>query len=141
MAHEAATTFLESFMVRIYQPPLVALRNELHDLPVVLRTVVLVIDFSTEIAQEGIAGFLENSTGQFLPETVTALQTIGALETAEALAVVRDLLAHSPAAAQETARHSALSNGEADELLMPYVTDHLEELQDSVSHYQTKYGS
>ena len=64
----------------------------MRDLPTALRTVVLAIDFDTEVTMQGILGFLENSTGLFLSETITAFEEIGASETARGLSDIRDFM-------------------------------------------------
>lgn len=84
--------FLEELSVRIYEPPLSSVRERMRDLPTALRTVVLAIDFDTEVTMQGILGFLENSTGLFLSETITAFEEIGASETARGLSDICDFM-------------------------------------------------
>jgi hypothetical protein len=54
---------------------------------------MLVIDFDTEVHMQGLCGFLENSTGRFLDETIDALEAIGAQETAATMRRIRAILA------------------------------------------------
>jgi len=44
-----------------------------------------IIDFDTELTMNGILGFLENSSGRYLSETVAALQLIGSTKDAALL--------------------------------------------------------
>ncbi len=44
-----------------------------------------IIDFDAELTMNGILGFLENSSGRYLSETVAALQLIGAAKDAALL--------------------------------------------------------
>lgn len=74
---EDAVSFLRELSVAVYEPPFSAARERLRELPAALRTVVLVVDFDTEVSMEGMLGFLENSPGRYLPETITAFETIG----------------------------------------------------------------
>jgi hypothetical protein len=167
-----AAAFLDRFAVRIYEYPLLRLRHELPELPEVLRNVVLVVDFNTEIIMQGLLGFLENSTGQFLPETIIALRTIGAFATAHTLCEVQDVLASSQISTRSlhddlqklelfqittfradhpqvdaqaldaiAAIEDRASTGESEELLLPYVAAHLEELEASLSLYESRYAA
>lgn len=52
----------------------------------------LVIDFDTEVSMNGILGFLENSSGQWLPETIEAFDVISANETAGILRRVHEAM-------------------------------------------------
>ncbi|WP_010497468.1 DMP19 family protein [Paenibacillus elgii] len=61
-------------------------------LPALLRDIVLLIDFDTELNMNGILGFLENSTGKYLNETIEALERIGAVRDADALKAIKRIL-------------------------------------------------
>jgi hypothetical protein len=78
--------------IRIYEPPLSELRDRLADLPAAIRVPMLVLDFDTEVSMQGILGFLENSTGLFLNQTIDAFSEIGAMQTAATLTDVRTIM-------------------------------------------------
>ena len=59
---------LEGLSVQIYEPPLSNLRDDLRSVPEVLRIPILIIDLDTEVAMQGMLGFLENSTGLCLEQ-------------------------------------------------------------------------
>lgn len=79
---------IEALSIRIYEPPLSRARDSLQDIAEALRLPILVLDFDTAVEMQGILGFLENSTGLFLPETIDAFEKIGAVETAS---ILRDI--------------------------------------------------
>lgn len=64
--------------LHVYTPAWFRIRNNLRRVPLPLRIVILVLDFDTEVAMSGLLGFLKNSTGRYLKETVEALARIGA---------------------------------------------------------------
>jgi len=61
-------------------------------LPDVIKDIILVIDFDTELSINGILGFLENSTGLFLEDTIKTLERIGAYEDCEILKNIQSLM-------------------------------------------------
>ncbi|MCM3268846.1 DMP19 family protein [Paenibacillus elgii] len=61
-------------------------------LPALLRDIVLLIDFDTELNMNGILGFLENSTGKYLNETIEALERIGAVRDSDAMKAIKRIL-------------------------------------------------
>lgn len=89
-----ADVTLQELATRIYESPLSAIRrrSDFPDLRSPLDIAVLLIDCDTEIAMNGILGFLENSTGQHLESTASALTLIGAPQAAARLTAVRDLM-------------------------------------------------
>ncbi|HEX9928194.1 MAG TPA: DUF4375 domain-containing protein [Pyrinomonadaceae bacterium] len=88
----SAAEIIEQLSVRIYEPPLSLLREDLAQVPEALRNVILFIDFDTEVTMGGILTFLENSTGKYLSETITTFVAIGAIENARHLAQIKDLM-------------------------------------------------
>jgi signal transduction histidine kinase len=46
------------------------------ELPQVLRDTILIIDLDTELSMNGMTGFLENVSGQYLGETIAAMERI-----------------------------------------------------------------
>lgn len=102
--HDPAAALLDDLAGRIYSPPFFAVRERLLEFPIVLSTVVLVIDFDTELSMQGILGFLENSTGRFVPETIAAFERIGASRTARTLASIHDILLEAGASPEALRR-------------------------------------
>jgi len=76
---------------RGYQEPLLGVRYlpTWPSLDKPLHLALLVIDFDTELAMNGILGFLENPTGAFLDQTIDAFATLGADQTAAVLRRIR----------------------------------------------------
>jgi hypothetical protein len=75
-----ADSLVQDLSVRIYEAPLSSVRKE-TDYPSLdnpLHLTVLFVDCNTEIEINGVLGFLENSTGRYLPELIEALDMIGA---------------------------------------------------------------
>ncbi|KIV52192.1 hypothetical protein TS65_25430 [Aneurinibacillus migulanus] len=63
-----------------------------YKLPIVIRDVILIINFDTELNMQGILGFLENSTGLFLDDTIETLERIQAEEDYKILKAIRSIL-------------------------------------------------
>jgi hypothetical protein len=82
---------------RIYEPPLSHLRESgrIADVSNVVCAAMLVVDFETEVAMNGIVDFIGNSTGRYGGETALALEMIGCPNAAAAL---REILAVAAAA-------------------------------------------
>ncbi|KAA0543102.1 DUF4375 domain-containing protein [Bacillus sp. BGMRC 2118] len=51
-----------------------------YNLPDIIRDIILLIDFDTEVTMQGILGFLENSTGFYLKDTINTFEKIQANE-------------------------------------------------------------
>jgi hypothetical protein len=86
---------LNALAVQIYEPPLLAARERFAELGEALRIVILIIDFDSELAMNGMLGFLENPAGLWLHDTIKAMETIGAIDTATVLRrIERIMLAH-----------------------------------------------
>lgn len=83
---------LDHLAVQIYEPLLSKLREALRLVLEVLRIPILIIDFETEVQMNGILGFLENSTGLYVPDTIDALETIAAHETANTLRAIQRIM-------------------------------------------------
>jgi hypothetical protein len=88
----SAAKLVEMLSIRIYEPPLSTARDRLREVEESLRVPILVLDFDTEVCMNGMLGFLENSTGLFLPETIDAFDKIGASETASVLRAIEKTL-------------------------------------------------
>ena len=76
-------------------------RNTLYKLPVVIRDIILVIHLDTELNMQGILGFLENSTGLFLDDTIETLHRIQAKEDHDILAAIKSILAQNNVSTQD----------------------------------------
>ena len=86
---------IQDLSCKIYEEPLCNTRDEkgYPDLANPLHVAILLIDCDTEITMQGMLGFLENSTGEFLSETVAALDRIGAPKSAQILRSVEQCMA------------------------------------------------
>ena len=82
---EKTPVLIDQLAIQIYQEPLATLWGDRRSLPDVVRTVVLIIDYDTEVAMNGLLGLFENSIGEYLPEIISALAAVGAERTASAL--------------------------------------------------------
>jgi hypothetical protein len=92
LADQDPTEVLNQLVLNSYEAPLSTLRDQLRHLPEALQTVILVSDFDTELNMNGVLGFLENSTGLYLPDTIEAFLRIGAPRTAGTLARIQGIL-------------------------------------------------
>lgn len=63
-----------------------------YKIPELIRDIILLINFDTELAMEGILGFLENSNGAFLNDTVETLKKIQAEQDYNILNKIRRIL-------------------------------------------------
>lgn len=61
-------------------------------LPRLLLDIILLVDFDTELSMNGVTGFLENSSGKYINETIEVLERIGAYKDAEALKTIKNIL-------------------------------------------------
>lgn len=84
--------FVNELAIWIYDPSFEGPRENLGNLPEPLRVFILVIDFDSEVAMDGMLGFLENSTGRYLAETIDALESIGAHVSATTLREIEGIL-------------------------------------------------
>ncbi len=82
-----ASQLLDELSVLIYSPPLSDFRldGRISDTTNPLAVVMLLIDYETEYSMSGITGFLGNSAGSRLPETIRAIRAIGSDEHADIL--------------------------------------------------------
>jgi hypothetical protein len=70
---------LDELATKMYEPPLSEMRESgaIGDKDNPITTLMLVIDFETEVMMNGVDNFLGNSSGRFAMETVRALERIG----------------------------------------------------------------
>lgn len=87
-----ASKLLDDLSVRIYETPLSEYRNDgrISDTSNPLSVVMLLIDYETECTMNGISGFLSNSAGSRLSETILALRKIGCIDHANTLEQIRE---------------------------------------------------
>lgn len=73
------------------------LRNEavFPKLPRLLLDIILLIEFDTELNMNGVVGFLENSSGKYIKETIEVLERINADKDADALKTIKKILKNS----------------------------------------------
>ncbi|MVO99530.1 DMP19 family protein [Paenibacillus lutrae] len=83
---------VEHIAIRLYDNDCRKLGLYLNQIPLVLKDIVLVIDMDTEMNMNGILGFLENSTGLYLNETIEALDRMEAFRDANCLRNIRAIL-------------------------------------------------
>lgn len=82
---------IDELSARMWQPEL-ADRWRARSLPTPAMTALLVLAFKTDVEMSGLVGFLENTTGELLPETIAAFETIGASKTAQSLRSVEGVM-------------------------------------------------
>ncbi|ODG93190.1 MULTISPECIES: DUF4375 domain-containing protein [Bacillaceae] len=63
-----------------------------YKIPEQIRDVILLINFDTELAMEGILGFLENSSGVYLNDTIETLEKIKAEQDHNILNNIKHIL-------------------------------------------------
>jgi len=85
LAKLSTPELVNELVSRMYEPHLSRLRAQVTTLPEPLRVLMLVSDFDTEVLMNGIAGFLENLTGEHLHATIEAFEAIAATSTATTL--------------------------------------------------------
>jgi hypothetical protein len=85
--HLNASELLDDLSVRMYEPPLSGYRYDgrIGDTTNPLSVVMLLIDYEAECTINGIIGFLGNSAGSRLPETIVAMRKIGCIDHANIL--------------------------------------------------------
>jgi hypothetical protein len=72
--------------------------NDLRDeavfpkLPRLLLDIILLIELDTELNMNGVLGFLENSSGKYIKETIEVLERINAYKDADALKTIKKIL-------------------------------------------------
>lgn len=90
----SAEDIVGDICLNLYKQENSAIReNETFDrLPTVIRDIIFIIDFDTELNMNGILGFLENSTGLFLDDTIETLERINAVEDYEILKRIKGIM-------------------------------------------------
>lgn len=86
---------INNLVLSCYNQPLSQIRNSSSwpSLSSPLQVILLLIDFDTEVTMQGMGGFLENSTGAYLEQTIGALTVIGSPKTAGLLIHVQEIMA------------------------------------------------
>jgi len=82
-----ASKLLEDLSIRIYEQPLSDYRDDgrICDTTNPLSVVMLLVDYETECSMNSITGFLGNSAGSRLSETILAVRKIGCIDHANVL--------------------------------------------------------
>ncbi|WP_017428263.1 MULTISPECIES: DMP19 family protein [Paenibacillus] len=88
----SATDLVEHMGSVIYGEEASSIRGIIYEVPESLRTIILLIDFDTELSMNGVFGFLENATGKYLNGTIAALKLIRAEEDSSIMEGIRDLI-------------------------------------------------
>lgn len=88
----SAADLVEHMGSVIYGEEASSIRDIIYEVPESLRTIILLIDFDTELSMNGVFGFLENATGKYLNETIAALKLIRAEEDSSIMKEIRDLI-------------------------------------------------
>ncbi|MBB3113964.1 hypothetical protein FHS18_006080 [Paenibacillus phyllosphaerae] len=90
----SSEAIVEHIAMNMHKNELVKLRDRetFVQLPVVLQDILLLLDFDIELQMNGIVGFLENSTGFYLEETIQALNRIRATKDFEIMTGIKRLL-------------------------------------------------
>ncbi|KZE67865.1 halocin-S8 Precursor [Paenibacillus jamilae] len=88
----SAADLVEHIGSVIYGEEASSIRDTIYKVPESLRTIILLIDFDTELSMNGILGFLENSTGKYLNETISALKLIKAEKDLSILEEIKELI-------------------------------------------------
>lgn len=88
---ETGEEIINHLATRIYAEDMMPRHDKkvFQQFPIALQTIILIIDFDTEVAINSILGFLENSTGLYLYETIDAFDRIEANKTAT---ILRDIV-------------------------------------------------
>lgn len=81
-----------SIAMDLYRAEFATVRENGSELPQVLRDIILIIDLDTELSMNGMTGFLENVSGQYLGETIEAMVRIGNEADADILIKIEQML-------------------------------------------------
>ncbi|WP_307500117.1 DMP19 family protein [Paenibacillus brasilensis] len=88
----SAADLVEHIGSVIYGEEAGSIRDMIYEVPESVRTIILLIDFDTELSMNGILGFLENSTGKYLNETISTLKLIKAEKDLSILEEIKKLI-------------------------------------------------
>ncbi|WP_220029929.1 DUF4375 domain-containing protein [Paenibacillus sp. S25] len=88
----SATDLVEHMGSVIYGEEASSIRDMIYEVPESLRTIILLIDFDTELSMNGVFGFMENSTGKYLNETIAALKLIKAEKDSSIMEEIKELI-------------------------------------------------
>jgi hypothetical protein len=88
-----AEDIVGNISLNLYEEQNSRIREEVFDsLPNLIKDIILIIDLDTELSMDGILGFLENSTGLFLEDTIQALERISAFADSKILKRIQTIL-------------------------------------------------
>lgn len=111
-----------------------------------LHVAVLLVDFDTEVTMNGLLGFLQNSTGAYLDQTIEACRLLGAKQTTDTLCRVREVMARCDVSHQRlrelflhTVEHQVVASSELHDGSLDDFTDEVERLENKLyMHDQTE---
>ncbi|RSD28457.1 DMP19 family protein [Mesobacillus subterraneus] len=63
-----------------------------YKLPEIIRDIILIINFDTEVSMQGILGYLENTTGLYFKDTIHTFEKVQAVEDYQILANIEAVL-------------------------------------------------
>ena len=86
----SASEIIESIATKIYSEPIE--RRELTKYPQFVQDIIFIIDLDTELTMNGMFGFIENSTVEYIDETISALKRISADSDANILQNIKHLI-------------------------------------------------
>ncbi|WP_326400096.1 DMP19 family protein [Paenibacillus ottowii] len=88
----SAADLVEHIGSVIYGEEASSIRDMIYEVPESLRTIILLIDFDTELSMNGVFGFLENSTRKYLNETISGLKLIRAEKDSSTMEEIKKLI-------------------------------------------------
>ena len=83
---------VERIASHMYEGEFLSVRENLEIIPELLKDIILIIDFDTELTMNGIVGFLENSSGIYFSETLDAFKRIELFQDLEVLNRIKSIL-------------------------------------------------
>jgi len=88
----SAEDIVDEVCTNLYKEEGSKTRDNFNFLPIWLQDIILIIDFDTALAMSGIVGFLENSTGIMLDETIDTLRRINAVDDYRVMNKIKEIL-------------------------------------------------
>ncbi|MFD0616566.1 DUF4375 domain-containing protein [Paenibacillus sp. GCM10027629] len=91
--------------LNIYKNEFIEIRDQLDFIPEVLKNIILLIDFDTELNMNGIIGFLENSSGLYLNETIDVLRKTSCFRDMNIMVTINNMLLENAITIEELRIH------------------------------------
>src|SRR5262245_33082610 len=92
LKHPTPSEILVELSIRMWEPAL-AEKWRTCSFPQPVMNVLLILAFETDVRMSGLTGFLDNTTGAFLPDVIRAFDAIGAAKTSRLLQSVASTMA------------------------------------------------